>query len=350
MPDKKPKVVIRADGNREIGFGHVFRCLALAQMLNKDFECWFYIQNPEPFLKAEIEKVVYGINELPNESNFGIEARQLTQHALNGDEIVVLDGYHFDLDYQKAIKANRNPLVFIDDLAEQHFVADVVINHAEGISKEDYSAEPYTHFCLGSKYVLLRPPFLEEARESSRFVKKVDSVFVSMGGGDKEELNVKALKATKGLSINHINVIGNLADKNKSIFESSEFPPVQFHNNLSAFEIIEIMSNSQMGICPASTMALETCSVGTGLIVCQTAQNQKGIFSGLINNEMALGIESFQINNNNNDLKHSLQKLINNPHSINDQIALQKQHIDGYSPDRIQKVFNNLSKEVIDGS
>ena len=60
-------------------------------------------------------------------SDFGIDARQLTQHALNGKEIVVLDGYHFDLDYYpKAIKANGNPLVFIDDLAEQHFVADVV--------------------------------------------------------------------------------------------------------------------------------------------------------------------------------------------------------------------------------
>jgi spore coat polysaccharide biosynthesis predicted glycosyltransferase SpsG len=72
------QVIIRADGNSEIGYGHIFRCLALAQMLNEDFECWFYSQNPPTLLKQEIEKVAHGLKPLPVEHNFEKEARQLT--------------------------------------------------------------------------------------------------------------------------------------------------------------------------------------------------------------------------------------------------------------------------------
>ena len=35
------KILFRADGNEEIGYGHVIRSLALADMLKENFECIF---------------------------------------------------------------------------------------------------------------------------------------------------------------------------------------------------------------------------------------------------------------------------------------------------------------------
>ena len=43
-------------------------------------------------------------------------------------KIVVLDGYHFDTNYQTKIKQKGCKLVCIDDLHDKHFVADIIIH------------------------------------------------------------------------------------------------------------------------------------------------------------------------------------------------------------------------------
>ena len=49
------KILFRADGNNEIGLGHVYRCLAIAERLNGKFECYFAIRQPSIELKNAIE-------------------------------------------------------------------------------------------------------------------------------------------------------------------------------------------------------------------------------------------------------------------------------------------------------
>src|SRR5205823_4199042 len=107
----------------------------------------------------------------------------LLSENLNPTDIVVLDGYNFNTEYQQAIKNKGCKLVVIDDLHAWHQVADVVINHAEGITSPDYSAESYTQFCLGLDYVLLRKPFLQP-KTSIRKITSVKKVFISMGAAD----------------------------------------------------------------------------------------------------------------------------------------------------------------------
>ena len=80
-------------------------------------------------------------------------------NALQGNEIVVLDGYNFDTVYQTEIKSKGCKLVCIDDIHAYHFVADVVINHAPDISREQYSCESYTKLYLGTEYLLLKKLF-----------------------------------------------------------------------------------------------------------------------------------------------------------------------------------------------
>ena len=46
----KKKVVLRADGNSKIGLGHVYRLLALAEMLKEDFECVLAMNDTDDFV------------------------------------------------------------------------------------------------------------------------------------------------------------------------------------------------------------------------------------------------------------------------------------------------------------
>ena len=160
----KTKVVFRADGNSEIGLGHVIRSLALSEMLKKEFDCVFAIQEPSEALYEQIMAACGNIIQLPacseNEYTFINEL----DNYLFGNEIVVLDGYRFSTNYQQQIKSKGCSLVCIDDIHSYYFVADAIINHAGGISKDEYSSEKYTQFYLGPQFALLRPPFLMSHR------------------------------------------------------------------------------------------------------------------------------------------------------------------------------------------
>ena len=63
------RIYFRADGNAQIGLGHVIRSLALAEILKDEFACHFIIRKPLQTLKEEILKVCKSIIILPETTN-----------------------------------------------------------------------------------------------------------------------------------------------------------------------------------------------------------------------------------------------------------------------------------------
>ena len=162
----KTKIYIRADGNSIIGLGHLVRCIALAKMLENNFEIIFVsIEIPENIIE-EIEKNNIKISKI--NSNSGL------LKLLNGDEIVIIDQYDIALDFHDKIKKTGAKLVCIDDIHDKEFNADLIINHSPGITTKNYKAKSYTQFALGPDYVLLRPLFLN----SSKVERKISSIGV----------------------------------------------------------------------------------------------------------------------------------------------------------------------------
>ena len=181
MGNKKPILKIRADGCSEIGLGHVVRCISLSHMLKNDFTIHFFALEIPNSIKIKITQNAWNVTVIEEESDF---LKRLTE-----DEIVVLDGYQFDSDYQKEIKNRGSKLVCIDDFQDQYFYADLVINHAPGVIKENYDGEPYTKYLLGPNYALLRPEFLEsKSPDKQDFSKGVKKLFVCFGGSDVKNL------------------------------------------------------------------------------------------------------------------------------------------------------------------
>ena len=77
-------------------------------------------------------------------------------------------------------------MVCIDDTISNHFLADVIINHAGGIDRAKYSKENYTKLYLGPKYALVKLLFYTEKklqRDLSDY-----KVLVSLGGSDPQRM------------------------------------------------------------------------------------------------------------------------------------------------------------------
>lgn len=255
----------------------------MADNLKNDFDVTFssidekQIQSDIAFLKVETEESF--LNEI-----------------INDFDIVVLDGYKFDSEYQKKIKEKNKKLVCIDDIPKIHFYADAVINHNPGINPDSYSKEHYTKLCIGTNYCLLRKEFIEESHKETVSVSNGD-VYLCFGGSDFQNLTNKIFKElVKIEDVNKINVVTGSAyeykdelndiakiNKNISIFE-----------NLNSAEIISLIKNSEFAICPSSAVAYEALLVGTKLITGYYAYNQREFYKYLVSKQNAIGLNNFE--------------------------------------------------------
>jgi len=273
------KVYIRADGSSDNGLGHVVRCISLAHMLNNDFSIHFFALEIPDALKKEIIQNGWEITVLKKETDF--------LKSLIGNEIVVLDGYQFEADYQKQIKNKRCKLVCIDDFHDQHFYADLVINHAPGVNKENYDGESYTKFLLGTDYALLRPEFLESKTSDKKdFTKGVKNVFICFGGSDVKNLTAKTLSWLPSKDYSVSVVLGNAyshQDKLNEVIEERQGLEIHVKNSLSAKEMKHELERADLAIVPASGISLEALMIGIPTIIGHYTSNQIGMYNGLVN-------------------------------------------------------------------
>lgn len=344
----RPTLIIRADGGTSIGMGHVVRCLALAEMLKSDFNITFAIQEPEDSIIKNIHTVTETIIHLPVTSDFVADAINFTEY-LNDTVIVLIDGYNFKTDYQKAIKAKGCKLVCIDDLHDWHFVADAVINHAEGVDRLLYSAEQYTQFYLGLKYALLRKIFLSTS--VAKKITTIKKVFISMGAADIGNLTQKFASGIIGVNgIEEIHMMLGSINPNLESIDSfiadNKKTTILKHFNISAKELASLISMCDVVICPASSISIESSAIGTGLVCGYSADNQLGILSGLTKHHAILNIGDLNAISVS-EIKAQFEKLSEHPEQMNAMIENQKKMIDSRSPERFIELFKKLIPEKI---
>ncbi len=140
----KRKVYLRADADGVIGYGHFMRTLALAEMLSDEYDCVFATQSPSVF-QQECLKDVCNLLELPSgETRF-----QLFADFIKKEDIVVLDNYFYNTEYEQFLRDKGAKVVLIDNLHIRHSCADAVIGFTLDLNTSDYSVEPYTKLYLG---------------------------------------------------------------------------------------------------------------------------------------------------------------------------------------------------------
>lgn len=289
-------VVLRADGNAKIGLGHISRCLALAEMLSAEFECIFVTREIPESIENQINSICKGLYKIPVHVNVGTnEIEWIGKHLSKKGEIFILDGYHFDTDYQRAIRAHNYHLICIDDLANKHYVADVVINHTGGWSVKDFSAESYTQFCLGAEYALLKQPFLEAVKKRDFSTTKTQNILLCLGGADPKNDTLNILKRLKALNTKEkIKVILGAAYLHREALKkyiSLHLPNVELFSNISPKEMAVVMRECPVAILPPSTIAYEYLHVGGMLFLHQIADNQKYIKRFLLRNKLAFELD-----------------------------------------------------------
>jgi UDP-2,4-diacetamido-2,4,6-trideoxy-beta-L-altropyranose hydrolase/UDP-4-amino-4,6-dideoxy-N-acetyl-beta-L-altrosamine N-acetyltransferase len=334
-------IIFRADGGPTIGMGHFIRSLALAEMLNENFHCVFTTMSPTKYQIDEIEKVCPERIDLPNdETHFDIFL-----NLLKGNEIVVLDNYYFTTGYQKAIKEKGCNLVYIDDLHDKTFYADLIINHTPGMKAEDYSAQPYTQFVLGPEYALTRQAF-SKARHNERKIAKIKTLFICFGGSDPNNLTESTmdvlLEYFPGQRI--IVVIGDrYSYKSQLASKTNSLPKVDLYQNIGAEKMVELMSESDLAVIPASGTLLEAMKIGLSVITGYFVLNQEMAAKYFCESNLALTCGNMLI-----DYQKNLKKVLSTLSIIDlKQMVLKQKTFFSNNKETYIKLMQQLASEQI---
>lgn len=330
MSQLKPKIKLHAEANKQIGLGHIFRMIALSNLLENNFECAFIILDEHKdlieLLKQQNCKLQFISNNI---SDKGVN--NLDEVATKND-IVVLDGYHYNTDYQQHIKNKiRCKLVCVDDIFSYPFVADVIINHAGGVTENNYKISSYSKLLLGPSYAILRKEFyaVETKCESPA---KIKHVFLNFGGSDPDNNTGKVVQELLNISDTiKISVVIGAAYGHHTLLKTivKQHSSIKVYKNISAEKIVHLMKEADTAICSASTISYEFCSITGLLFLVQTADNQSSIFNFLISEKLALPYTWFNkmfFNKNISDVRK-------------EQVANQRKYFDGLAGTRLQKEF-----------
>ena len=369
-------LLFRADGNAQIGLGHVMRCLGLADMLNGLFSMRFALIEPTPAVRALIEGAGLSVVSLPESAQ---QAAFLDQ--IQPDEIVILDGYSFDELFQRSVRSRAKKLAFIDDLLTGRQVADVVINHAGGVTESDYDAESYTQFCLGPQYALLRPEFLRPRRSESqawpgrisamvRHSGAVDApsvdasedftlppsdgpIFVSLGGADLKNTSLTVLEAIRQADATlPVHLVLGPFHPNRAAIEAfqTHLPNLILLQNLNAAQMVNELEQCWLAITACSTIAYEVCAVNRPFIAIVTADNQDRLAQFLSEEKLALSVNFptlltrlTPIISLETLLKLAIQGFQFSPERADETLTNQRRFFDGRSPERFRALFQTLS-------
>lgn len=286
----KQKIFFRADAGPEIGYGHFIRSLALADMLKQDFDCTMFTQSPTEYQLNEAKEICPIVALPADSSKFG----KFLEY-LQGDEIVVLDNYFYDTDYQRAIKSKGCKLVCIDDMHDRHFVADYIINSAPDVNASRYDVVPQTQLHLGLDFIMMRKPFRQATRKTYHsHLRK--SIFVCFGGSDEHDLTYSACKVLLQHTDLPIHAVVGGHYNGLDRLQSLDPSRLSIHQNLNAQQMVGLMSEAVFAVVPLSTTFYETCCTRTPVITGYNADNQLSMAHSDKNNMMSCNLGDLLVN------------------------------------------------------
>jgi UDP-2,4-diacetamido-2,4,6-trideoxy-beta-L-altropyranose hydrolase len=293
-------LLIRADANLAMGTGHVMRCLALAQAWqDAGGRATFAMIEPSLPIRERLQKESLEISLISASPGTKEDASQTVALAREHTASwVVVDGYQFRMEYQRALKSADCAVLFVDDYGHAScYCADMVLDQNVSVDESDYQKrEPHTQLLIGSQYCLLRREF-DAWREWRREIAPLGHrVLVTMGGSDPENFTETAVAALALLEkeFEAIVVLGG-SNARPELLTCNPSGIAQKKNievRRDVSNMAELMAWADIAISAAGTTSWEMCFLGLPALLVDLAENQTPIAQELDRRGCAIHVGS----------------------------------------------------------
>lgn len=288
------RFAFRVNGNKDIGMGHLMRCLCLAEFLkeqslfiiNDDRKVFEKVRefgcSPIPISTLQNEDfrvMVDCLNRYPEEfkKKMPSEQRELESVCplLKKEKIDVLitDLVSASKEYFETLKEAGFFLISLDELGTTHFSSDLVFNCNSVPKTKKYQKEDYTKVYMGSEYALLREEF--SGLEKRAIQAQVKRILVTCGGTDMKGLSLKILRALQAFAkkCEIVLVVGpdfKFREELNRLFNGM--------NNIIAKEDVKAMRSemlrADLAIASGGTTMYELAACGTPSIILDQYEHQ----------------------------------------------------------------------------
>lgn len=290
MSNKHSRLILRADATPRMGTGHVMRCLALAQAAqDQGIEIHLVGRVHVPWVRerlcAECIPLLKLADAVAHEENPADLLHQLAQTGFApSDTWVVLDGYHFTLACQHAVRNAGYRLLVIDDYAHlPEYSCDILLNQNLGAEALSYTGD-IGQKLLGPRYALLRREF-REARERLPHTKRnipPKNILVTLGGGDFIEYleNIAqhmSIPALEGRTVRVIQGAMN-AERIRQAFVNC---PARLEILPRVTDMPTLLLETDLCITAGGSTCWELCCLEIPFLTVEVAENQKEIAARL---------------------------------------------------------------------
>ncbi len=261
-------VFIITEGGKDIGFGHITRCLSLYQAFEEREIKPKFIVNGDNDIEYLLKDINYQI------FNWLDEKSKLFEMVKDTD-IAVIDSYLADISlYNKIANLVKIP-VYIDDNKRLDYPKGIVLNGNIHTETLNYPKKDGIIYLLGTKYTPLRKEFWEVPEKKIK--ENIESIMVTFGGDDAKNMTPKILELLNkkypelnknviiGRAYQDVEEIKKEADKNTNIIYYPD-----------AKKMKETMLNSDIAISAGGQTLYELARVGVPTIGICVADNQLG--------------------------------------------------------------------------
>lgn len=281
---------IRADANREIGLGHIMRCLSIADALKALGEqvCFITADDSAGELLKERGMEYHSLNSACDRLEEELEDLQafLKDRKIR---LLLIDTYQATEKYFLRLR-NAVKTVYLDDLPRFAYPVDGIINY--NIYGEDM---PYREqalregqqppkLWLGPSYAPLRQQFQGVAYEIRP---EVENVLITTGGSDKYNLAGKILQEVAKEPFQY-HVVSGVFNPHLPMLEemAAQYPNIHIHKGVT--DMAGLMKKCDAAITAGGSTMYELCAVGVPIICFSFVDNQELIVQNFYQKHLAV--------------------------------------------------------------
>lgn len=338
MPKLIYSLIIYANSSPEIGGGHVYRQIALAQAaFQLGFKVTFVYHYTTAKLLTRVEKESFPYIDLNDTSlSHLFEDRNKTA--------IVIDDYAPSDILINEINELKLTFIFFDDLVcDIKGKPHIVVNPSEHLTQSTYkNGDKKTKYLTGHKYRLIRQEFLKK-REND---KQGNRILISLGAYDSYALTyplVEKLLSTKS-SLPLDIVLSETVSLQPYIELINKNQASQCKLHQSVENMASLMSEAALAITTASGTLFELAVMGVPAIALSLNKNQEASLSNFDKNKGYLGFflspkqRTAKARNTPINLEPILQETLTlwrTPEKLMQMSQKQTQYIDGLGSQRI---------------
>jgi UDP-2,4-diacetamido-2,4,6-trideoxy-beta-L-altropyranose hydrolase len=285
------QVIIRADASREIGHGHVMRCLSLAASLRKrGAEVKFFCRALEGHAFSTIGQAGFHVQPVGEDA------------VIPPCDWLIVDHYGLDARWESSQRGNAKKILVIDDLANRQHDCDLLLDqnlNPEGPVRYAPWVPATCQQLLGPHYALLHKNFAIERAGLVPRTGRIRRLLVCFGGSDAPDATGRVVDAlSEAFPHLVLDVVAGPANAHAAqLQERSVWHPL-ITLSVAVNDMARRMAQADLFVGAGGSMTWERAALGLPGITLSIASNQVMLCAALAERGAGvhLGpIESFDV-------------------------------------------------------